>query len=200
MSKSKSAAKNKTGAILRINTKNVDDEELPYELFLTTRQTTKTRDAFANNISTDIKLTKTQISKIIQWGGSFDSWFRNFGKKELTDFAIPLARDSLTGLASGLALNAISKFERKIVVKGFTLFISNEVMDNIIKTIKSLKDWSVLTDGVTEIVKHETRKQEGESLKPLAASIVQPVIFLVLKVVCGRGVRRTGIGYLDKNL
>ena len=66
MSKSKSAAKNKTGAILRINTKNVDDEELPYELFLTTRQTTKTRDAFANNISTDIKLTKTQISKIIQ--------------------------------------------------------------------------------------------------------------------------------------
>ena len=200
MSKSQSAAKNKTGAILRINTKNVDDEELPYELFLTTRQTTKTRNAFANNISTDIKLTKTQISKIIQWGGSFDSWFGNFGKKELTNFAIPLARDSVTELASDLASNAISKFERKIIVKGFILFISNEVMDNIIKTIKSLKDWSVLTDGVTETVKHETRKQEGESLKPLAASIVQPVISLVLKDVCGREVRRTGRGYLNKNL
>ena len=73
-------------------------------------------------------------------------------------------------------------------------------MDNIIKTIKSLKDWSVLTDGVTVTVKHETRKQEGESLKPLAASIVQPVISLVLKVVCGREVRRTGRGYLNKNL
>ena len=200
LSKSQSAAKNKTGAILRINTKNVDDEELPYELFLTTRQTTKTRNAFANNISTDIKLTKTQISKIIQWGGSFDSWFGNFGKKELTNFAIPLARDSVTELASDLASNAISKFERKIIVKGFILFISNEVMDNIIKTIKSLKDWSVLTDGVTETVKHETRKQEGESLKLLAASIVQPVISLVLKDVCGREVRRTGRGYLNKNL
>ena len=36
-----SAAKNKTGAILRLNKKKFEDEELPHELFLTTRQTTK---------------------------------------------------------------------------------------------------------------------------------------------------------------
>ena len=40
-------------------------------LFLTTRQTTKKRNAFASNISTDIKLSKAQISKINQSGGSF---------------------------------------------------------------------------------------------------------------------------------
>ena len=72
--------KNKTGIILRIKTKNFGDEELPHELFLTTRQTTKTRNAFASNMSTDIKLSKTQISKIIQPGGSFGSWLDNQGK------------------------------------------------------------------------------------------------------------------------
>ena len=58
LNKLKSAAKNKTGTILRLNKKEFEDEELPHEIFLTTRQTTKTKSAFANNVSTDIKLTK----------------------------------------------------------------------------------------------------------------------------------------------
>ena len=41
------------------------------KLFLTTRRTTKIRNAFANNMSTDKKLSKAQICKIIQSGGSF---------------------------------------------------------------------------------------------------------------------------------
>ena len=56
LNKLKSAAKNKTGTILRINKKNFQDEELPHEFFLTTRQTTGIRNAFTNNMSTDIKL------------------------------------------------------------------------------------------------------------------------------------------------
>ena len=58
LNKLKSAAKNKTGTMLRLNKKEFEDEELPHEIFLTTRQTTKTKNAFANNVSTDIKLTK----------------------------------------------------------------------------------------------------------------------------------------------
>ena len=54
-----------TGTILRLNKKKVEDEELPHELFLTIRQTTKIRNAFSNNMSTDTKLSKGQISKII---------------------------------------------------------------------------------------------------------------------------------------
>ena len=42
---------------------------LPHELLLTTRQTTKLRNAVENNMSTDIKLSKVQISIIIQSGG-----------------------------------------------------------------------------------------------------------------------------------
>ena len=44
---------------------------LPRELLLTTRQTTKLRNAIENNMSTDMKLSKGQISKIIQFGGNF---------------------------------------------------------------------------------------------------------------------------------
>ena len=44
-------------------------DELPHELLLTTRQKTKLRNAFNNNVSTDLKLSKVQISKINQSGG-----------------------------------------------------------------------------------------------------------------------------------
>ena len=70
---------------------------MPHELFLTTRQTTKIENAFANNMSTDIKLSKVQISKIIQSSGFCSSWLGNSGKNALTNIAIPLARDNLLG-------------------------------------------------------------------------------------------------------
>ena len=43
--------------------------DLPHELLLTTRQKTKLRNSFNNNMSTDLKLSKSQVSKIIQSGG-----------------------------------------------------------------------------------------------------------------------------------
>ena len=112
LNKLKSSAKNKTRTILRVNNKNIEDEELPNELFLTTRLTTKIRNAFANNMSTGIKLSKAQISKIIQSGGSFRFWLGNLGKKALTNIAIPLARDSSPGLVSNLTSNTINKWKR----------------------------------------------------------------------------------------
>ena len=74
LNKLKSAARNEMGTILRLNKRNFEDEELSHELYLTTRQTTKIRNAFANSMSADIKPSKAQISQIIQSGGSFSSW------------------------------------------------------------------------------------------------------------------------------
>ena len=65
-----------TGTTLRINKENFQDEELPHKLFLTIKQTTKTRNTFANNISIYIKFTKAQISNQIlikRSGRSFGS-------------------------------------------------------------------------------------------------------------------------------
>ena len=70
LNKLKSAAKNKTGTTLGITKKNCQDEELlPLELFLTARRKPKIGNVFANNISTYIKLSKAQLSKIIQSDG-----------------------------------------------------------------------------------------------------------------------------------
>ena len=206
LSKLKSAAKIKTGTILRLNKKNFADEELTHELLLATGETTKIRNAFANNMSTDLKLSKAQISKIVQSDGSFGSWLGNLGKKALTNIAIPLARDKLLSkqLVSNLASNA--NVSEKVGVragKGSILFISNEDMNDIIKIIKSLGDLAVLIDGVTKAVKHKIKKQEGQFLgvllAPLASSLVQPaVISSVVKSISARGASRAGRGYVDK--
>ena len=86
--------------------------------------------------------------------------------------------------------------------KGFTSFILNEDMNDIIKIIKSLEDLGVLINGVTETVKDKIKTQEGEFLgdllAPLATSLVQPIISSVVKGINKRGVRRAGRGYMNK--
>ena len=69
LKKLKTAVKDKTGTTLRISLKMFNGNNLPHELLLTTRQKTKVRNAFNNNMSTDLKLSKAQINKIIQSGG-----------------------------------------------------------------------------------------------------------------------------------
>ena len=58
LKKLKTAVENKSGTTLRISLKMFDGNDLPHELLLTTRQKTKLRNAFNNNMSTDIKLSK----------------------------------------------------------------------------------------------------------------------------------------------
>ena len=65
LKKLKNEVKNKTGATLRINLKMLNGNKLPHELLLTARQKTKLRNALNNNMLTDIKLSKAQITKII---------------------------------------------------------------------------------------------------------------------------------------
>ena len=57
-----------------------------------------------------IKLSKAQISKIIQLGGAFGSLLTDLSKKALTNVALPLDRDNLHGLVSNIPLTVINKF------------------------------------------------------------------------------------------
>ena len=70
----------------------------------------------------------------------------------------------------------MNEFDKKISGKGvvragkeFTLFISNEDMNHVIRIGKSLEDSGVLIDGGTETVQHEIEKQEGGFLGALLA-------------------------------
>ena len=69
LNKLKTAVKNNEGTTLRISARMFNSDNLPYELLLTTRQTTKLRNAIENSMSSAIKLSKAQISRIIQSGG-----------------------------------------------------------------------------------------------------------------------------------
>ena len=69
LKKLKNSVKNKIGTTLRMSFKMFDGNDLPHELLLTTRQRTKLRNPFNNNMSTELKLSTAQISKIVQSGG-----------------------------------------------------------------------------------------------------------------------------------
>ena len=78
-----------------------------------------------------------------------------WGKETLTNIVVPLAKVVLPKLATKATSSVIDKFERKIseweairAEKGFTLVISNEDMDDIIRIIKSLENSGLLIDGV----------------------------------------------------
>ena len=94
LTKLKTVVENKTGTTIRMNLKMFNGNDLPHELLLTTRQKTKLRNAFNNNMSTDLKLSRAQISKIIQFGGFLS---RLFGP--LLKTGLPLIKNVIKPLA-----------------------------------------------------------------------------------------------------
>ena len=104
--KLKDAVKDNTGTTLRINLKIFDGNDLPHELLLTTRQKTKLKNAFNNNMSTDLKLSRAQISKIIQSGGFLGSLLSKLAGP-LMKIAVPLAKNVLAPLGITAAASAI---------------------------------------------------------------------------------------------
>ena len=83
--------KNKTGTTLRMNLKMFHGNDLPHELLLITRQKTNLRNAFNNNMLTDLTLSKAQISRIIQPGGFLGSLLSKLARP-LMKVAILLAK------------------------------------------------------------------------------------------------------------
>ena len=71
LNKLKSAIAKESEVVLRLLSNMIGDNEsnFPHKLLLTNRKVANLRKAFANNLSTDIKLLKTQLSKMIQSGG-----------------------------------------------------------------------------------------------------------------------------------
>ena len=105
LKKLKDAVRNNTGTTLRINLNMLHGNNLPHELLLTTRQKTKLRNTL-NNMSTDIKLSKAQITKIIQSGQFLGSLLSKLAGP-LMKVAVPLAKNILAPLGITAAASAI---------------------------------------------------------------------------------------------
>ena len=122
----KTAVKNNTGTTLRMSLKMFDRNFLPHELLLT----------FNNNMSTDWKLSRAQISKIIQSVGCLGSLFRKLAGP-LMKVANPLAKTVLSRLGITEATSAIdARIQKKIHGSGTTnLIISNKEINEIMKNL-----------------------------------------------------------------
>ena len=68
LNKLKSAIKNETEVVLRLSSNMTGDNEtnFPHKLLLTNRKVSNLLKVFANQLPADIKLSKTQLSKMIQ--------------------------------------------------------------------------------------------------------------------------------------
>ena len=152
LNKLKTAVKSNEGTTLRMNAKMFNGNNLPHKLLLTTRQTTRLRNATENNMSTDIKLSKAQISKIIQSGGFL---VKLLGP--LLKTGLPLLKSVIKPLGL-LGLKAASSaidvgIQKKIYGSGrTTLIIANKEMNDIMKIVPALEDPDILLKGVTKTI------------------------------------------------
>ena len=113
---------------------------LPHELLLTTRQRTKLRNAFHNNMSTDIKLSKAQIFKIIQSGGFLGSLLSKLAGP-LMKVAVALAKNILgpLGITATTSAND-AEIQKKIHGSGTTTsIILNEELNYTMKIAQALE-------------------------------------------------------------
>ena len=97
LNKLKKAAKSNEGATLRLGIKNFNKDERLHELLLTTRQNTKLRNAINKNLTTDIKLRKGQIKKIIQSLGFLGKLLSKLAGP-LMKVALPLAKKFVSSI------------------------------------------------------------------------------------------------------
>ena len=194
LNKLKKAVKSNDGSTLRIGIKNFNKEDLPDELLLTTRQSTKLRNAINNNMATDIKLSKAQIKKLIPSGGFLGKLLSKLAGP-LMKVAMPLAKNVLAPLGLTAAMSTIDgSIQKKINGSGDKLIIEEEDVDDIMKIIKALQNSGILLKGVTKTIENETKEQRGGFLSMLL-SLLGNLLTTGKEIVrAGEGVIRAGDG------
>ena len=148
LNKFKSAIKNETEVVLRLSSNMIGDNEtnFSHKLLLTNRQVSNLCKAFANNSATDIKLPKTQLSKMIQLRGVLGRLIGpliKIGLPLIKNIIKPLATSVLIPLGITAAASvADAGIHKKILGSGnmTTLIISNDEIEDITKIVKSLED------------------------------------------------------------
>ena len=110
-------------------------------------------------MSTSLKLSKAEISKIIQSGRFLRSLLSKLAGP-LMKVANPIAKNVLAPLAITAAASAVDAgIQKKIHSSGTSsLIISNEEITDIMKIVQALQDSNILLKGVTKTIKNETKE------------------------------------------
>ena len=194
LNKIKKAVKDGGELVLRLGAKNFNKDELPHELFLTTRQSTKLRNAINNNMNTYIKFSKAQLKKLIQSGGFLGKLLSKIAGP-LMKVAMPLAKNVLAPLGLTAAMSAIDGgIQKKMRGDGIKLMIDNEDMNDIMKIIKALKNSGILLSGVGKTIENEVKEQKGGFLSMLLGTLGASL--LGNSLTGGKGMMRGGEGIM----
>ena len=202
LNKFKSAVKNETGVVLRLLSNMIGDNEtnFSHKLLLTNKQVSNLCKAFANHLSADIKLSKTQLSKMIQSGGFLGRLLGPLLKTGLPlikNVIKPLAKIVLISLGLTAAASAADAgIHKKILGSGHNnnntvLKISNDEINDTIKIVKSLEDSGLLLKGVTETVQSGVEEKKEGFLSMLLGTLGAS---LLGNLLTGKGVYRAGTG------
>ena len=177
---------------------NSDNEtNFPRQLLLTNRQVANLRKAFVNNSSTDIKLSKTQLSKMIQSEG----FLRLLGP--LLKTRLPLTKNVINPLAKSVliplgltaaASTADAGIHKKVLGSGTsTLIVPNDEMEVNIKVVKSLEDSGLLLKGVSETIQNEAKEKKVRFLSMLLGTLGASLLGNILS---GKEMNRAGEGFI----
>ena len=160
----------------------------PHELLLTIRQKTKLINAFNNNLSTDLKLSRAQISKIIQSGWFLGSLLSKLAGP-LIKVAIPLTKNVLAPLGITAAASEIDTgIQKKIHGSGTTTLItSKKEMNDIKKIVQALEYSNLLLKGATKTIENETKEQKAGFLEILLGALGAS---LLGNMITGKGMLR----------
>ena len=183
----KEAVKSNDGTTIRIGNKNFNKPDLLHELLLTQTRISKLREKIEKNMSTDIKLTKAQINKLIKEGGALGSVLERFLPKLLKP-AISLGKNILAPLGLSAAMSATdAAIQKKVHSCGTkTVRFSNKNLDDMTKIVKVLEDSDVLVKGITEPLKNDIKKEGALPLMPMLLGT------LGASLLTGRGMYRSG--------
>ena len=83
-----------------------DNTNFRHKLLLTDRQVANIRKAFSNNLSRDLKFSKTQLLKMMHSGGFLGNLLSKLAGP-LMKVAVPLAKNVLAPLGLSAAMSAI---------------------------------------------------------------------------------------------
>ena len=209
LNKLKLEIKNKADVVSRLSSNMIgnsdDNTNFPHELLLTNRQVSNLRKAFAKNTSTDIKLSKTQLSKMIQSGGFLGRLLGPLirtGLPLMKSVMKPLAKSVLLPLGLAAAASAADAgIHKKVLGSGHNnntnLIISNDEMDDIFKIVKSLEDSGLLLKDVSETIQNEAKEQRGGFLSMLLGTLGASLLGdLLTKKLSGKGIIKGGEGVI----
>ena len=147
--------------------------------------------AFVNNSSSNVQLSKTQQSKIIQSAGFLGRLLGLLLKADL-----PLIKNALKPWRKSIlvpleltaaVLAADAAIYKKFLGSGMaTSIILNKWMDDIMKTVKSLEEYGLLIKGVSKTIKNEEKEEKCGFLRMWLGTLGAS---LIGKLLTGKGVK-----------